>query len=129
MRERGRQTNQAHAKYVEAQQSLTQFQQDHPGWNDRVVNYRMNYLAEKISGPTETAAPVAASVATANTNPVAADASADTGNQAATPVTDTGTPAPAAVARPKIAGDAARTPAANRARFCVCIPPPVTSRP
>jgi hypothetical protein len=83
------QTSQAHAKYVEAQQSLTEFQKDHPGWNDRVVTFRMNYLADKIAGNTEAAAPVTSSAAGANTT--AADGSTDAGNQ-------TATPAPAATA-------------------------------
>jgi tetratricopeptide (TPR) repeat protein len=37
------------AKYSEAQKSLIQFQKSFPGWNEKVVNFRLNYLASKIT--------------------------------------------------------------------------------
>jgi len=40
---------QAVAKYTEAQSALLRFQKSYPGWNDRVVNFRLNYLASKIT--------------------------------------------------------------------------------
>jgi tetratricopeptide (TPR) repeat protein len=40
---------QALAKYTEAQAALLRFQKGYPGWNDRVVNFRLNYLASKIT--------------------------------------------------------------------------------
>ena len=36
-------------KYTEAQTSLRQFQKINPGWNERVVTFRLNYLASKIT--------------------------------------------------------------------------------
>ena len=42
-------TGQAHAKYIEAQQALTQFKRDNPGWNPGIVSYRLNYIAGKIA--------------------------------------------------------------------------------
>lgn len=39
---------QALAKYTEAQTELQTFQKVYPGWNDRIVNFRLNYLASKI---------------------------------------------------------------------------------
>src|SRR5215469_11582572 len=40
---------QALAKYNEALTALERFQKIYPGWNDRVVNFRLNYLASKIT--------------------------------------------------------------------------------
>lgn len=40
---------QALAKYNEALTALQRFQKIYPGWNDRVVNFRLNYLASKIT--------------------------------------------------------------------------------
>ena len=37
------------AKYLEAQTTLQQFQKVYPDWNSKVVNFRLNYLASKIS--------------------------------------------------------------------------------
>ncbi len=37
------------AKYTQAQYALVRFQKFNPGWNDRVVNFRLNYLASKIT--------------------------------------------------------------------------------
>lgn len=40
--------DQALAKFTEAQTALQRFQRIYPGWNDRVVNFRLNYLSSKI---------------------------------------------------------------------------------
>ena len=45
----GGQPSQALAKYTEAQTALRGFQKGYPGWNARVVNFRLNYLAGKIA--------------------------------------------------------------------------------
>jgi tetratricopeptide (TPR) repeat protein len=62
------------AKYVEAENALRRFQKVYPGWNERVVNFRLNYLASKITILTGSTAPATnAPVAAAVTNaPVAA---------------------------------------------------------
>ncbi|MDB6110055.1 MAG: Tetratricopeptide 2 repeat protein [Pedosphaera sp.] len=39
---------QAMTKYLEAQSALKKFQAGYPGWNVKVVNYRLNYLGTKI---------------------------------------------------------------------------------
>jgi tetratricopeptide (TPR) repeat protein len=43
------QSTQALAKYTEAQTALRRFQKVYPGWNERVVNFRLNYIASKIT--------------------------------------------------------------------------------
>jgi tetratricopeptide (TPR) repeat protein len=43
------QSTQALAKYNEAQTALRRFQKIYPSWNERVVNFRLNYLASKIT--------------------------------------------------------------------------------
>ena len=47
----------AAAKYVEAQEALTRFRGVYPGWNERVINYRLNYVTTKL-------APLSAALAT-----------------------------------------------------------------
>jgi hypothetical protein len=37
------------AQYRKAQTALNAFQRGNPGWNSKIVSYRVNYLAEKIS--------------------------------------------------------------------------------
>jgi len=44
-----KQSAQAMAKYAEAQKALLRFQKVYPGWNERVVSFRLNYLASKIT--------------------------------------------------------------------------------
>ncbi len=48
--------DEALAKYTEAQNSLLRFQKIYPGWNQKVVNFRLNYLASKITIITAAAA-------------------------------------------------------------------------
>jgi tetratricopeptide (TPR) repeat protein len=43
------QAKEAVAKYTEAETELRRFQRVYPGWNDRVVNFRLDYLASKIT--------------------------------------------------------------------------------
>src|SRR5215831_10649432 len=45
---RGQQTD-ALAKYLQAQSNLQQFQKFNPDWNVKIVNFRLSYLAGKIS--------------------------------------------------------------------------------
>jgi tetratricopeptide (TPR) repeat protein len=63
------QSTDALAKYTEAQTALQTFKKVHPGWNDRVVNFRLNYLASKITILSANT-PAAASAPIANTPPV-----------------------------------------------------------
>ncbi|MGH7940349.1 MAG: tetratricopeptide repeat protein [Limisphaerales bacterium] len=46
------QPRQALGDYVEAQRELKQFQQVYSDWNPMIVNYRLNYLAQKIAALT-----------------------------------------------------------------------------
>jgi tetratricopeptide (TPR) repeat protein len=46
------QPQQALAQYAEAQGDLQKFQKLFPDWNPNIVNFRLNYLAEKIAGLT-----------------------------------------------------------------------------
>ena len=39
----------AAAKYVEAQETLTRFRGIYPGWNDRLINYRLSYITTKLA--------------------------------------------------------------------------------
>lgn len=47
----------AAARYVEAQQALGRFKTVYPGWNERVVNYRLNYVTTKLAPLTTLLAP------------------------------------------------------------------------
>ncbi len=59
--------------YVEAQTSLQRFQRVFPDWNPKIVNFRLNYLAEKIAEAT------ARLPSTTNTPPPAASVPAKPG--------------------------------------------------
>lgn len=50
----GGQPRAAATRYLEAQESLQRFQNVYRGWNDRVINYRLNYVASKIAALTPT---------------------------------------------------------------------------
>ncbi len=52
------QTRQALAQYLQVQADLQKFAKIYPDWNPRIVNFRLNYLAEKIAQVT-TQLPVA----------------------------------------------------------------------
>jgi tetratricopeptide (TPR) repeat protein len=43
------QTRAAAAKYVEAREALIRFSAIFPGWNERVVNYRISYISTKLA--------------------------------------------------------------------------------
>jgi Flp pilus assembly protein TadD len=43
------QAQQAFTKYSDAQTALKHFQTVHPGWNDKVVNFRLNYIAARLA--------------------------------------------------------------------------------
>lgn len=64
------QTNKAHAYYLKAQRELQFFQQTNPRWHHQVMNYRLDYLAEKINetakhpAPAKKEQPVAANAPT-----------------------------------------------------------------
>ena len=45
--EAGRQGD-AYAAYVKAQEDLRQLQRQYPTWNERVINYRLRYVADKL---------------------------------------------------------------------------------
>ena len=47
-----KQPDAALAKYRDAQDALRRFQLRYPNWNKNVVNFRLNYLAEKITSLT-----------------------------------------------------------------------------
>ena len=44
------QSNQALAKYLQAQTALQRFQRVHPEWNAQVVKFRLSYLEGKVAG-------------------------------------------------------------------------------
>jgi len=46
---RGGHPSEALAGFVEAQGELQKFQKAYPDWNPKIVNFRLNYLAEKIA--------------------------------------------------------------------------------
>jgi tetratricopeptide (TPR) repeat protein len=80
------QLRQAMAAYVEAQTQLEKFQKIYPDWDQKIVSYRLNYLAEKISGltallPPLTNAPSSTEAAAVNANP--STSAADTDSQLA----------------------------------------------
>jgi tetratricopeptide (TPR) repeat protein len=62
------------AKYTEAQKSLIRFQKVFPNWNDKVVNFRLEYLASKITilstGTTAPSNPPVAAAPPVTTPPV-----------------------------------------------------------
>ena len=48
----------AREAYSNALKRLHELQRSYPTWNERVINYRLRYVAEKLSGLPETAAPI-----------------------------------------------------------------------
>src|SRR5439155_23328637 len=59
------------AKYLEAQTALQKFQKGYPDWNVNVINFRLNYLADKVAVMSAKAPTPAAPVSAAATNPAA----------------------------------------------------------
>src|SRR6266705_2265724 len=52
--EEGGRSELARQKYSEAQTELDRVQKAYPGWNEQVVQFRLNYVTEKL-GPAKTA--------------------------------------------------------------------------
>jgi tetratricopeptide (TPR) repeat protein len=71
---------QALGDYVEAQHELKQFQQVYSDWNPMIVNYRLNYLAEKIAALTPRVAATNAPAEKTAPPPTPADWQAQLGN-------------------------------------------------
>jgi tetratricopeptide (TPR) repeat protein len=106
---------QAMTKYLEAQTSLKKFQTGYPDWNVKVVKYRLNYLATKISqisSNTPPVAPVPRPQANPATNaPVAAPAG--TTNPPAESPSDKPAPAKTEAASPPVASVSVPAPLAE----------------
>jgi hypothetical protein len=61
-------TDQARAKYLEAQRALIEFKRENPNWSVKVVAYRSKYVAEKIAATAPNAvAPVSSPAAAVKT--------------------------------------------------------------
>ena len=71
--------SQALAKYLDAQAALDRLHKGSPDWNTRIVNYRLTYLANRISALSATTSPAP----TATTNANAAVAAPEVSAQAA----------------------------------------------
>src|ERR1051325_5163737 len=74
----GGQAQPALAKYLEAQNALQQFLAAHPSWNEKLVRFRIDYVAAKLAPlslkfPATNAAPTAALMATNSSDPVSAN--------------------------------------------------------
>jgi len=67
-------TVEAHAKYIEAERALVDFQKNNPLWNPSTVKYRLNQLVEKVSG---VKAPEPAPVRIVTTTTTTTDSAAD----------------------------------------------------
>src|SRR6266700_663610 len=67
-----REAGPALAKYLEAQTALQKLQKGYPDWNVNVVNFRLNYLADKVAVMSAKAPTPAAPVSAAATKPAAA---------------------------------------------------------
>jgi hypothetical protein len=70
--------SQALAKYLDAQSALDRLHKGSPEWNTRIVNYRLSYLANRISALSATASPPSV----ANTNASVTTKTADVSPQA-----------------------------------------------
>jgi len=64
------QPRQALAQYLQVQRELQQFQKNYPDWNTRIVNFRLNYLGEKIAEVTAKLPVTNATAATVPAPPV-----------------------------------------------------------
>jgi hypothetical protein len=68
----------AYSGYAHAQEQLRKLQQAHPTWNERVINYRLRYVAEKLEA-LKAYAKTEAEKPAATTNAVPADQLAPSG--------------------------------------------------
>ena len=90
------QTRAAAQKYVEAQEALNRFRTVYPGWNERVITYRLSYVATKLAPLIATpSVPGAVVVAPAGGNSLTNGTSATNG-----PVVPTAVPIVAAMPTP-----------------------------
>lgn len=67
------QTSAARQRYAQVAEALKRFKATNPGWNDRTVDYRLEYVTErltKLGGAPESAAPKPAVAAPASAAPV-----------------------------------------------------------
>ncbi|HZI32890.1 MAG TPA: hypothetical protein VFF11_11150, partial [Candidatus Binatia bacterium] len=64
-------TSEAHDYYLKAQQELQAFQQANPNWNRQILNYRFDYLSQKIAETAEQPAPAESKPPTAAKQPTA----------------------------------------------------------
>ena len=100
------QTRAAATKYVEAQQELNRFRVVYPGWNERVVNYRLSYVATKlaplIATPTVPGAVVPASTSVAPAVPAVSPATPSIPVAPAAPVVSTPPPVTPMPATPPV---------------------------
>lgn len=62
----------ARAAYLGAQRLLTQLKAGYPNWNERVVSYRMRYVADKLAGLPEESLPTPAPAVATNGVPTLA---------------------------------------------------------
>jgi tetratricopeptide (TPR) repeat protein len=81
------QPTEALARYAEAQSALKRIQQAYPDWNARLIGYRLDYIADKITGLT---APVTSGPAGAEkpAGPAAATSASAAADQAVTDLRD-----------------------------------------
>lgn len=99
----------AAAKYLEAQDALRRFQAVYPGWNERVINYRLNCVATKLAPLTTafTAAGTTNVVPQTSAPPTVASAPVTTPPTSAPPATVTSpvpaTPPPTTAPSPMLA--------------------------
>lgn len=100
------QSSAAVAKYIEAQDGLNRFRTLYPGWNERVINYRLSYVTSKLE-------PLSAALAAANSP----------GNLTNVPAPATTNAAPAVAITP---APPATTPPAVMTPPVVTTPPPTT---
>src|ERR1041385_5774689 len=68
----GGQSALALTRYSEAQEALRRFQNVYPGWNDRGISYRLNYIAGKMSALGSVVKPTNAPPVIATNEPSAA---------------------------------------------------------
>jgi tetratricopeptide (TPR) repeat protein len=88
----------AAAKYVEAQTALNNFRGLYPGWNERVVNYRLNYITTKL-------APIASTLAGTPVTPTPSVTPAPV-----TPAPSTTTPPPVPLVMTPVPGSTPTNP-------------------
>jgi hypothetical protein len=66
------------AKYQEAETNLVNLQKSYPGWNAKLVSYRLNYVAQKVAALTQKPAEPAGGITATNTSEAQPKATAAT---------------------------------------------------